>query len=205
MIRVSLNRRTGFFLAVVSAAILLGLLPGEILAAEEISQGRKIYDTIMRWFNFGILAFLFMKYGKPALMNFLHGERNRIQRTLHEIEKEVNLAKMRVQEESGKLEAIGESLETMRNDIIEMGQREKERILQDAQSMADQMIEDAKKESAIKLEVAVQRLNHSIVDKAIAMAHEKLRQAFTERDDENTVQGFIRRLHEVKITEGAVR
>lgn len=205
MIRVTLNRRTGIFLAVVSAAVLLSFLPGEILAAEEVSQGRKIYDTIMRWVNFGILAFLFLKFGKPALMNFLNGEQKRIQRILQEIEKDLNLSKMRVKEESRKLDEIGESLEKVRGEIIQMGQREKERILKDAQRMADQMIEDTQKESGIKLDAAIQQLNDSIVDKAVSIAQEKLQKAFTAQDDENTVQGFIRRLDEVKITEGAVR
>jgi len=205
LIRVTLNRRTGIFLAVVSAAVLLSFLPGEILAAEEVSQGRKIYDTIMRWVNFGILAFLFLKFGKPALMNFLNGEQKRIQRILQEIEKDLNLSKMRVKEESRKLDEIGESLEKVRGEIIQMGQREKERILKDAQRMADQMIEDTQKESGIKLDAAIQQLNDSIVDKAVSIAQEKLQKAFTAQDDENTVQGFIRRLDEVKITEGAVR
>ncbi len=205
MIRITLNRRTGIFLAVVSAAILLSFLPGEILAAEEVSQGRKIYDTIMRWVNFGILAFLFLEFGKPALMNFLHGEQKRIQRILQEIDKDVNLSKMRVTEESRKLDEIGESLEKVRGEIVQMGQREKERILMDAQRMADQMIEDTQKESGIKLDAAIQRLNDGIVDKAVSIAQEKLQKAFTAQDDEKTLQGFIRRLDEVKITEGAVR
>jgi len=197
------HRRLGFVIAAVLAAVFLWLLPGEVLAAEEISEGRKIYDTIMRWVNFGILVFFFMKYGKPALMNFLSGERNRIQRDLHEIEKGLNLSKMRMQEESQKLEAIDASLEKVRGEIIQMGQREKERILEGARVNAEQMIEEAKKESGIKLEGAIQKLNDGLVEKAVTVAHEKLQEAFTDQDDETLIQGFMSRLDEVKVEEGA--
>ena len=125
MNRVAENRRLGFVLVAVLAAAVLWLLPGDVFATEKASTGRKLYDTIMMWVNFGILVFFFMKYGKPALMNFLQGERKRVERTLHEIEKEMTLSRMRMQEESGKLEAIDESLAKVREEIIQMGQRKR--------------------------------------------------------------------------------
>jgi len=200
--RVAEHRRLGFVFAAVLAAVFLWLLPGEVLAAEKISEGRKIYDTILRWVNFGILVFFFMKYGKPALMNFLTGERKRIQRTLHEIEKDLNLSKMRVQEESEKLESIDASLEKVREEIIQMGEREKARILKDASLNANQMIKEAKNESGIKVEGAIQKLNDGLVEKAVSMAQAKLREAFTDQDHEMMIQGFMSRLDEVKIEEG---
>ncbi|MCF8062146.1 MAG: ATP synthase F0 subunit B [Deltaproteobacteria bacterium] len=178
----------------VLSAILLWAGSGDALAAEEISGGRKLYDTIMMWVNFGILVFFFMKYGKPALMNFLTGERNRIQKTLHEIEKDVNLSKMRMEEESKKLENIDDYIQQIRADILEMGRMEKERIVQDARQSAEQMIENAGKEFAVKLEGATRTLNDGLVDQAVEQAGEKLRKAFSDQDNEKQITGFIDRL-----------
>mgnify|MGYP006285283007 FL=1 len=152
----------------------------------------------MMWVNFGILVFFFMKYGKPALMNFLNGERNRIQKTLHEIEKDVNLSKMRMQEESKKLEGIDDYIQKLRSDILEMGAREKERIVEDARRSAGQMVEEARKEFGVKLEGATRMLNDGLVDRAVDQARERLRQAFTEQDNEKQITGFVDRLGKVQ-------
>ena len=182
----------------VLSAVLLWAGSGDAVAAEQISEGRKLYDTIMMWVNFGILVFFFMKYGKPALMNFLNGERNRIQKTLHEIEKDVNLSKMRMQEESKKLEGIDDYIQKLRSDILEMGAREKERIVEDARRSAGQMVEEARKEFGVKLEGATRMLNDGLVDRAVDQARERLRQAFTEQDNEKQITGFMDRLGKVQ-------
>lgn len=179
------------------SAVMLWLTSGDAVAAEKISQGRKVYDTIMMWVNFGILVFFFMKYGKPALMNFLNSERNRVQKALQEIEKDVNLSKIRMQEESKKLEGIEEYIQQIRADILEMGEKEKERIIEDARRRAGQVVEDVKKEFDFKLEGAKRTLNDGLVDQAVGLARERLLKAFTEQDNEDQVQEFIGRLDQV--------
>ncbi len=188
-------------LMIAFAGFLLCLLPVDVQAAQEVGEGRKIYDTIMRWVNFGILVFFFLKYGKPALSNFLNGERNRVQKGLHEIEKGLNLARMRVDEESKHLEGIEESLQEVRRSIVELGEKEKERIIAGARSNAEQMIRDAEKEIDFKMEEARRALNDRLAEQAVALAGEKLRGAFTEQDNESQISGFIGRLDRVKSEE----
>lgn len=188
-------------LMIAFAGLLLSLLPVDVQAAQEVGEGRKIYDTIMRWVNFGILVFFFLKYGKPALSNFLNGERNRVQKGLHEIEKDLNLAKMRVDEESKHLEGIEESLQEVRRSIVELGEKEKERIIAGARRNAEQMIRDAEKEIDFKMEEARRALNDRLAEQAVALAGEKLRGAFTEQDNESQITGFIGRLDRVKSEE----
>jgi len=192
--------RTPLFgiLVIAFAGFLLCLLPVDVQAAQEVGEGRKIYDTIMRWVNFGILVFFFLKYGKPALSNFLNGERNRVQQRLHEIEKDLNLARMRVDEESKQLEGIEDSLEGVRRSIVELGEKEKERIIRGARGNAEQMIRDAENELDFKMEEARRALNNRLAEQAVSLAGEKLRGAFTEQDNESQITGFIGRLDGVK-------
>ncbi|MFO7785156.1 MAG: hypothetical protein ACQET7_04355 [Thermodesulfobacteriota bacterium] len=179
-------------------SFLLLLSPADLLAQEGPSQGRKIYDTIMLWVNFGILAFVFMKYGKPALVSFLYGERNKIEKALQEIEEDMKIAKRRVEEESKNLEGIDEYLQQIKGDILEMGEREKIRILEDARSNANQMIKDAENELALKMEEARRALNDRVVDQAVNMASEKLTKKFTEQDNEKQIEGFMGSLDQVR-------
>lgn len=187
----------GVFAGVVSGVVVLGFLPADALAAEKLSEGRKLWDLILRWVNFGILVFFFLKYGKAPLMGFLTGERNRIQKSLHEIEKELNISKMRLQEESQKLEGIEGGLADLRKSILEMGEKEKNRILEDARSTADQMVTQAKSETEIKLEGAKRRLNDNLVERALSLAEERLQASFSDQDNDQLLQGFMGGLQDV--------
>ncbi len=171
-------------------AVCLWAVQGEAWAAQEISDARKIWDTVMRWVNFGILVFFFMKYGKPALAEFLQSETSKVKRTLDEINSQLAESNSRVEEESKKLEGIDEQLKHVRESILEMGEREKNRILEDARRAADQMIQGAQDESQTKLEMAKRRLNDQMVERALSLAEDKLKEAFTQEDHERLLVGF---------------
>ncbi len=181
-----------------SAAVLLWLMPADAHAAEKVSEGRKIYDAVMRWVNFGILAFFFMKYGKPALMNFLNGERDRVQKTLHEIEKDLNLSKMRMDEEMKSLEGIEDELQGIRRSILDIGEKQKERILEDARKNASQMISEAKNELDFKMKEAKQDVNNALAEQAVSLAGERLWHAFTEKDNDKQLKEFTFSLDDAK-------
>lgn len=192
------NMLLGAFIGMASAIVFLGILPSDVLAAEKISEGRKLWDLILRWVNFGILVFFFLKYGKAPLMSFLRGERNRVQKTLQEIEKDLNLSKMRLQEEAKKLEDIEGGLADLRKNILEMGEKEKERILEEARNTADQMITQAESETGIKLEGARRRLNDNLVERALSLAEERLQASFSDQDNDQLLQGFVGDLQDVE-------
>ncbi len=193
---IHLLQQVAFVSAVVGFFVLLS--PVDILADEGAGRGRKIYDTIMLWINFGILVFVFMKFAKPALMKFLYGERDKVEKDLQAIEEDLNVSKKRVEEESKNLEGIDEYLQQIRADILEMGEKEKTRILEDAERNASQMIKDAENELALKLEEAKRTLNDRLVEKAVIMAREKLSKEFTDKDNDKQIDGFVGGLADVR-------
>jgi len=191
----------GIFFAGAFAVLLPGLLPADALAAGEISEGRKIYDSIMLWVNFGILAFFFIRYGKTPLMNFLQGERKRVQNQLHEIEEDLNLARQRMKEESDKLDGIDGYLKEIQARIVEMGKREKKKILDEARVRADQMIQEAENELGFQMKKAKWMLNDQLAQKAVDLARERLAAAFTDQDNDKHLQGIMDQLGQVKSDE----
>ena len=40
------------------------------------------YDLVLRYFNFGIIVFVFIKYAKTPLMDFLRGQKEELARDL---------------------------------------------------------------------------------------------------------------------------
>ena len=98
-------------------------------AAGETSQGRTLWDNIMLIVNFGILVFFFLKYGRIPLMDFLRGQKKRVEGELNEVNVQFKDVKTLMEEEAEKLEDIDKLIEEIKKNIIKMGKREKENII----------------------------------------------------------------------------
>ncbi len=173
-------------------------LSADANAVEEMTQGRKIWDTIMLWINFGILVFLFLKFGKKPLMNFLLGERNKVADVLHKVDESVKNAKALLDAEYEKVKDIDKQLEKIKEEIIELGKIEKEDIIQSAKTAAAQMIEDAKKQSEYRLITAKKRFGVEMLAMAVSIAVEKLKEEISAEDNARFIDQFISRLNTVK-------
>ena len=166
------------------------LFASESLAAETTSKGRIIWNNIMLFVNFGILVFLFIKFAKNPLMDFLHGESKKISKDITDIEAQVREARSLMDSEAAKLEGIEERIKEIKEQILEAGTREKEKIIEKAKAAARQMIEGAEKEAQYKLDTAKRRFSEEMLDLAISMAVEKLKEGFTQEDNEMIIDKF---------------
>ena len=170
----------------------------DALAAQKMSEGRKIYDTIMLFVNFGILVFLFIKYAKKPLLNFLKDQKEKVATDLDIVEEQLEKAKSNLNSEEEKFSGTEERIQKIREDIIELGRREKEKIIENAQQTADQMIEDTKRKSEYKLETAKKALGIEVMDIAVSIAREKIQKEITRADDEALFNQFLSNLDSVK-------
>lgn len=177
------------FVLVLGAAT--ALLGSDAFGMEETGTGRKLWNGIMLWVNFGILVFLFNKYGKKPLMDFLDHEREKIKETLDAVTTQLDEARTMMDAEVEKLNGMDEHLEELRKTIVELGQREKERLVEVAKSTADQMIEDAEKESGYRLAAAKKALNDEMVDIAVSIVEKRLARGLTPEDNKKLVNEFI--------------
>ena len=82
-------------LAVLSGVHFFGT---EAFAAEEAGNWRTWYDLALRYINFGILVFVFIKYGKTPLINFLKGEKDKVVREIEKIEEKKKAATDQIKE-----------------------------------------------------------------------------------------------------------
>jgi F-type H+-transporting ATPase subunit b len=159
-------------------------------AVEEIPKGRKIWDNIMIWVNFGILVFLFLKFGKKPLMNFLFGERNKIKDMLHQVDDSVKKARALMDAEYEKVKDIDRQLESIKEEIIALGKIEKETIIGSAKTTAAQMIEDAKRQSEYRLITAKEKFSAEMLEMAVSIAVEKLKKEVSPEDNDRFIDQF---------------
>jgi F-type H+-transporting ATPase subunit b len=166
------------------------LLCPECFAEETTSKGRIIWDNVMLFINFGILVFLFIKFGKKPLMGFLDSESKRISKGIDEIEEQVQKARSIMDSEAAKLEGMDERTKEIRDQFLEIGKREKRKIIEKAEIAARKMMDDAGKEAEYRLEKAKRGFSEEMLDIAITLAVEELNKGFTQEDNEMIIDQF---------------
>ena len=178
------------------------LLAFDAFALEEASAGRKIWDNVMLFVNFGILVFLFVKYAKKPLMNFLRSEREIVEQHINELTDKKQGVQSQRDAEAEQIKDIDRIIGEIRSSILEMGEREKEKIIQQGKSLAEKMVRDAEAWSENRIVAARRELSQEMVDMALSMAREKLLQNITEKDNDHLVDQFISNLGTTKPSVG---
>ena len=182
--------------------IFLLLFAFDAFALEETSTGRKVWDNIMLFVNFGILVFLFIRYGKKPLMDFLRSERNTVENELNELTDKKQGVQSQRDVEAENLKDIDQIIEEIRSHILERGKKEKEEIIQQGRALADKMIQDARAYSENRIVAARQELSEEMLDMALSMAKDKLSKDMTDEDNNKLVNQFLTNLQATKLSVG---
>lgn len=161
-----------------------------VLNIAEAGAREKLWNDIMLFVNFGVLVFLFIRFAKNPLINFLKGQGDRISEQLKSVESDVLEARSRMEAESDRLKDLDENLVNITKSIIAAGAREKESIIKRAQDVADKMISDAKKEAEFKMLSAKKRFSEEMLEAAVKITADKISQSITGEDDDNLIDSF---------------
>jgi F-type H+-transporting ATPase subunit b len=168
------------------------LLDGSLAFAQEaMSTGRKVWNTIMLLFNFGILVFVFVKYARKPLVSFLKNMCLKIEESLNTANHQLREAQARLNAEKAKLDAIEEHLEIIHNRILQIAQAEKEGIIEHGRLSAERMIENAESYANYRISMAQKALSDELVEIAVSMAREKLARGVSEKDDDRLIENFL--------------
>ncbi|MEE8398886.1 MAG: ATP synthase F0 subunit B [Desulfobacterales bacterium] len=180
-----------FFSISLLVVILLHLFGEGVLAAEEAGKWRPIYDTVLRWFNFGIMVFLFMKYGKTPLKNFFTAERTKIAREIEQIEAEKKDADDKIAAIQASLDESHARFGKMKERIVKQGDRKRERIIEDAQRQCTVMMEDVEHRVNRVFSEAKEAFESDLIDAAIAVAQERLPDMVTDDDSDKVMDHYL--------------
>ena len=163
----------------------------EVLAAEGDGGWRPTYDIIMKWVNFGILAFIFFKFARRPLQNFLSDKKNEISLQIKKLEDEKEQLLQRVREAEAEMEENVARLEELKERIVQTGERRKLEIIEDARQESRMIIESAKQKMEGRIIRARNRLRAEMVDAAAEMALDKLPDIVTEDDNQKLLEQFM--------------
>jgi len=174
------------------------LMIPEAMAEEDSGSSRKIWDNILLWINFGILVFFFMKYGRKPLMDVIKSARSKIRKEMDEVNGKLGNAKSLVNTETEKLKDVESHVQELRKAILEMGEKDRSRIIQEGNMTAEKMIQDAKAFAKYRMTMARKALSDEMVDMAIGIAEERITEGITGKDHDILVNQFITSLGTAK-------
>jgi F-type H+-transporting ATPase subunit b len=177
----------GFIAGVVSFHF-MGL---EALSAETSGGWRPMYDEILLWFNFGILVFIFIRYAKTPLMNFLRGRKEKLKQEIESLEEEKGKAADKIKEIYEVLDESEDRFVAIKTRILEQGEKKKQTIIAAAQNQSKMMIEDANRRIQYYFVQAKDKLKAELIDAAIDMALERLPQEISDADNEKFVNEYL--------------
>ena len=170
----------------------------EVFAADELSSGRRLWDNILLFFNFGILVFFFIKYARKPLMNFLRGTQTDVESGLNKVEARLNHATSLRDAELDKLKNIQSQIDNIRADILELGRHEKEKHIEEGKIEAEHIIEQAKNYARHRIQEAKKVVADEMIDRAFSTVEKAFVKEFSPKDNENVVNQFLNDLKTTK-------
>jgi F-type H+-transporting ATPase subunit b len=174
-----------------AVALTLHLLGHDAFAAEKSGGWRPIYDLILRYINFGIIVFVFIKYAKDPLMNFLRGQKEKLAKEIERLEDEKQDAASKVKEMIKTIDESEERFEELKERIVRQGENKKAEIIQAAQAQSESMIVDAKRRIESHFLQAKNDLRAELIDQSIDLALERFPKEMTPEDNEKFTREFL--------------
>ena len=184
------RKLAGRFLYMAAGAVVI-LVFAAAPASASSGEWRPVYDEIMLWVNFFILAFIIVKYGRKPLMNFLNGQKDEIADQIHRLQKEKNALEAKIKKATAMIEDSSIRFEEIKTRIIADGERTRQDIIENAKAQSKNIIEAEKLKASNQILQAKARFMSELVDEASALALSKLPTEVTAADQEKLQQLFI--------------
>lgn len=187
----SLKKAAQFCGYILTGLIMLHLSAFEVLAAENSGDWRPIFDLVMRWVNFLILAFLLVKFSRAPVKKFFEGRKQDIADEIRVLETEKEKMLGQIEESKQKLENSQKRLSELKKTIIAQGEKIRQKIIEEAELESKMMLMSAKQKMDSRIIEARQVLKGELVDRAIALAMDLLPEKITEEDNKKFIDAFI--------------
>jgi F-type H+-transporting ATPase subunit b len=171
--------------------VCLHLFRLEAIAAEAEGSWRPVFDEIMRWLNFGILAFVLIKFSRGPIKNFFGARREEMVREIETLENEKQAALQEIDENLKQLEDSGARFEAIKERIVAQGEKNKQKIIEDAKQESKALLEGTRQKIDSQIIEARNKLRKELIDSAIAIAIERLPAEMTAQDNQKWVDIFI--------------
>jgi F-type H+-transporting ATPase subunit b len=145
----------------------------------------------LRYFNFGIIVFVFIKYGKTPLMDFLQGRKEKLAQEIKQLENKKGDLAAKIKENQATIDESEVRFAELKERIVKQGERKKQEIVESAQQQSRMMIDDAKRRIKSYFFQAKDAFKAEMIDAAIDLAMQRLPKEITAEDNEKFTNQYL--------------
>ena len=155
------------------------------------SHGPSIHEIWFPLGNFLIFAFIIVRYALPLVRGFLHSRREEVLATIEESALMKRQAEALVQDYQARLANLDKESAAIQASLREDGEREKSKLLGEAQTLAAKITEDARFLADQEFRMARQKLREEMAGRAEARARELVQRNLSAADQGRLVEDFV--------------
>ncbi|MBW2435704.1 MAG: ATP synthase F0 subunit B [Desulfobacterales bacterium] len=163
----------------------------DALAAETTTDWRPLFDLILRWLNFAILALVLFKFGRKPIKDFFANRREEIDYQIKKYEQQKEAAAKKVQEAIKVLEDSTDRFEQIKQRIIRDGETKKQQIIERAQKESRMLLEGTQRKIQNQIVEARNLIRAELVDAAIELAEKRLPEEITAADEQKLIERYM--------------
>ena len=172
------------------------LLPGVALAAEGAGSS-PVYDLLLKFVNFGILAGILFYFLRKPVSQSLADRREDIRRELEDARQAKDAAEAKLKEYQERVSNLEQDVRRIQEDFRAEGQRQRERIVAEAVNAVEAMRRQTETAGANEVKRALDELRAEAADLAVQLAEEMLAKAYTAEDQRKAVKLTIENIEKV--------
>ena len=185
------KNNTAWWIYAVMVAASIHLTELTALASENGGNWRPTYDLVMIWLNFGIFAFLLVKYLKTPLINFLRGRQDELAREINQLEEKREQISLKINETQKLFEKSEAHYEKIKAKIIRQGEEKKRELIEAARQESRLMIEQTNVRIGNQINQAKNKFKSEMIDLAISLAMKRLPDEITEADHQHLLNRYL--------------
>jgi F-type H+-transporting ATPase subunit b len=156
-----------------------------------INENRSMWDLVMRWVNFIILAVVIIKYARAPIVQFLKEKRAETSLTIKQLEEKKEAAELKIRDGKIQLKSSQDKLALIKERIVAEGQKRKEKIIEDARQESRLMLASAQVKIENQVRDAAEKIKIELIDMAAQRAEAKLPQLLAQKDQDRLLEQWM--------------
>lgn len=165
------------------------LFPETALAGDP--AWRPTYDIAMRWVNFIILVGVIVKYAREPIKDFLKLRKGDVVAQIDELDAEKSRILGEIKAAKQKGDANRARFEEMKQRLIAQGEARKQQIIKQAKQQSAIMIEETRRKMENRIVQAKAGLTSELLDMAIDQAMKQLPGLMTHGDNQRMLDEYM--------------
>ena len=189
-----MKRRSYFSLIIAFCIFSIAFACVAFGAEEEGSHAPWWKDYIWKVINFGILVIILYKFGKKPLQSMLKQRTEMIEKTLKEAREAKELAEKALREVDVRLKEKDKEIAEILSVTKRSGETERENLIEQGDKLKEKILEQAKANIAFELKHAKEAIKAEAAEIAIELAEKKLKEKLTTEEQEKLLEESIAKI-----------